>query len=275
MKRATRWTDARIEAELRQFLAGRSVWPSYAEFVAARRSSLREAVTKSHGARAWAARIGVEWVERLPGYAPRWTAERVRQELKPFLARRTEWPSRQEFEAAGLKPLRDALQRLGGVDAWATEFELQRPTRRSGSIRIWDEQRLEQAIAPLVKQLDRWPTKGEFHRAGLASALTAVYRYGDVTLLQERLGVAPLAHGPVPKSRIWTEERVERELREYCSAQGAWPPWQRFVADGKAKLYAAASNHGGVGRWQLRLGLAPPRRRAATAAGRSQVDQEA
>jgi hypothetical protein len=112
-----------------------------------------------------------------------------------------------------------------------------------------------------VKRLGRWPTKGEFDRAGLASALAALYRYDSVERLQRRLGATPLLHrGPVPSRRIWSEERIERELREYCGRYGAWPAWQRFVADGNARLYAAASRWGGVGRWQVRLELAAPRR---------------
>jgi len=149
------WTDEEIHAELRRFLGGRRVWPSYAEFVAADRRALCEAITRQHGARAWAALVGVDWVERRPGYAPRWTIQRVRAELEPFLANRAVWPSRAEFEAAGLKTLREAVNRLGGVELWAANFGLRRPDQRSGSHRVWDNERLEQAMGPLVKRLGR------------------------------------------------------------------------------------------------------------------------
>jgi hypothetical protein len=120
---------------------------------------------------------------------------------------------------------------------------------------------LEQAIRPLVEQVGRWPTKAEFRRAGLVSALTAVYRYEGVLWWQQRFGVAASARrGPVPDRRVWTEDEIERGLRAYCGEFGGWPPSRRFVADGKARLYRAASMHGGVGRWQLLLGVSPPRR---------------
>jgi hypothetical protein len=257
------WTDEEIHAELRRFLAGRRVWPSYAEFVAGDRRALREAITRHDGARTWAARVGVDWVERRPGYAPRWTVERVRAELKPFLASRASWPSRAEFEAAGLKTLREAINRLGGVEVWAANFGLPRPDQRSGSHRVWDDEKLQQAIAPLVKRLGRWPTKGEFRREGLASALTAVYSYGGVQIWSERLGVALGSRKwPVPERRFWTDERIERELRTYCRGRSSWPTWREFVRDGNAKLYRAASLNGGVARWQKQLGLRPTRRRA-------------
>jgi hypothetical protein len=168
------------------------------------------------------------------------------------------WPSRKEFEATGLKGLRDAVHRLGGVDVWAAEFDLRRSSRASGSTRVWSEQRLEQAIGPLVEQLGRWPTKAEFRRAGLLSALTAVYRYDGVIGWRQRFGVAASPRrGPVPDRRLWTEDEIESELRAYCCELGGWPPSRRFAADGKAKLYRAASMYGGVRHWQLLLDLSP------------------
>jgi hypothetical protein len=263
--RPSTWTDEDIDAELRRFLADRNYWPSYREFVAAGRGSLRSAITKRGGARAWAARVGVEWVERRPGYAPRWTDPRVRAELELFLSNRTVWPSRLEFEAAGLKLLRNAISRLGGVERWAAEFGLSRPNQRSGSRRVWDDKRIEQAIGPFVQRLGRWPTTAEFHREHLASALTAVYTYGGVELWSERLGAARGSReGPAPDRRFWTDERIERELHAYCKGHGTWPTWHQFVRDGKAKLYRAASMHGGVTRWQKQLGLEPPRRGVRT-----------
>ena len=80
--RAVSMNDAEIDAELRDFLTDRAVWPSYAEFVTAGQRRLRELVTKHGGARYWAERVGVAWIERRPGYAPRWTPERVRSELE-------------------------------------------------------------------------------------------------------------------------------------------------------------------------------------------------
>jgi hypothetical protein len=264
MKRST-GTDEDIDAELRRFLADRRVWPSYNEFVATGRGGLRRAITAHGGARAWASRMGIEWVERLPGYAPRWTVERVRAELEPFLEGRTVWPSRVEFEAAGLKTLREAINRLGGAEAWAAEFGLPRPNLSVGSDRVWDERRLEEAIGPLVERLGRWPTKGEFHRAGLTSALSALYRYGGVTYWRKRLDAAPCPpHGPVPERRVWTEERIERELRAYCGGSTIWPTWHQFVRDGRARLYKATSLRGGIDRWQKQLGLEPPRPRVRT-----------
>jgi len=267
--RAARADDVDIEAELRRFLSDRPVWPSYAEFVAAGQRGLRELVTRHGGARYWARRVGVEWVERRPGYAPRWTPERVGSELEAFLAGREVWPSRTEFEAAGLNLLREAVNRLGGVEVWAARFGLPRPNNSAGSTRIWDERRLERAVGPLVRRLGRWPTKREFTEAGLASAQSAMYRYGGVERWRKRFGVASVPrNGRVPNRRVWTDERIASELRAYCAGRTEWPGQREFIRDGKGRLYKAASLHGGIGRWQKRLRLRPPRRTHPAAAGR-------
>jgi hypothetical protein len=67
----------------------------------------------------------------------------VRADLKSFLRGRDRWPSRLEFEAADRKPLRDAIQRLGGPDRWAAEFSLPLQNLKSGSMRAWTEERIE------------------------------------------------------------------------------------------------------------------------------------
>jgi len=253
--------EERIERELREFLAGREVWPSYREFVQAGRRSVREAVSEHHGARYWARRIGVAWVERPPGYAARWTEERVSRELEAFLAGREVWPPASEFEAAGLGLLREAIKRLGGVEVWATRFGLPRLNNLAGSRRVWDERRLRKAIGPLVKRHGRWPTKSEFRQAGLESAQSAVYRYGGVAYWRAQFGLPAEQRGRAARTRrVWTDERVESELADYCAGRSEWPTQQEFIRDGKARLYKQASLHGGIARWQKQLGLRPPRR---------------
>ncbi|HTU78565.1 MAG TPA: hypothetical protein VMF09_07380 [Solirubrobacteraceae bacterium] len=253
--------EADIEAQLREFLAGREVWPSYREFVAAGRRPLREALGKRRGAHYWARRVGVRWVKRPPGYAARWTEERVSKELEAFLAGRDVWPPAGEFQAAGLGLLREAVKRLGGVEVWAEKFGLARPNHSLGSTRIWDHERLEQSIGPLIRYVGRWPTKSEFRQAGLESALGAVYRHRGIEYWRKHFGLpAKPKREAVRARRVWTEERIERELGEYCAGRSEWPTQREFVADGKGGLYKAASLHGGIGRWQKQLGLRAPRR---------------
>jgi hypothetical protein len=52
----------------------------------------------------------------------------------------------------------------------------------------------------------------------------------------------------------WSDERIERDLRQFCSGRNQWPTEAEFKAAGLRKLYCAASNHGGVDSWKRRLG---------------------
>jgi Fic family protein len=57
--RPPRWSDARIEAELRAFVARRSRWPTLAEFHAAGRGALYAAASRNGGIGRWRAVVGL------------------------------------------------------------------------------------------------------------------------------------------------------------------------------------------------------------------------
>lgn len=189
-----------------------------------------------------------------------------------FLHGREEWPRHREFVEAGRKGLYQAVLVRGGTHVWARRMGVKwvkrhggsprrsrvtRKSKKSGSTRrLWDDERIETAIAPLVKELGRWPTKGEFRRAGLGGALSAVYDHGGSARWQKRLGVSPKPFdGPLPYRQRWTDERVESELREFCQGSTTWPSQLEFHSGGAAALYHAACTHGGVALWRERLGL--------------------
>ena len=268
------WDEPRIKRELASFLQGRREWPSYREFVDAGRKSLYQAVLRNGGTRRWARRMGVRWVAHRGGLPRYWSEERVREQLAAFLTGRSSWPSRGEFEQGGQRSLLSGIAKTGGAQRWAREFGLERAggrrrtragtrsktkrkeRRSEPAARRWDDERIELAISPLVKQLGRWPTKSEFRRAGLGAALSAVYDHGGSRRWQRRLGVRPrpLA-GPVPDRTRWTQERIESELRKFCRGRSTWPGHREFRAKGAAGLYSAVCRHGGTRLWRERLGL--------------------
>lgn len=265
------WTERTVTSALEQFLAGREEWPRYSEFVRTGRQSLYQAVRVHGGSRLWAQRMGVRWVQRTGGGGqPRWNEDRVREELRIFLADRTAWPTAAEFKEAGRGSLLRAVRRCGGTETWRQEFSLpplQRPERTprhrrpaaapgrlSRTSPRWTEQRIEAAIAPLLEQLGRWPTKGEFRQAGLSRALSAVYDHGGSARWQRHFGVMPRAgSGPVPNRTRWTEERIEGELRTLIAHTGRWPTERELREHIPPGLYSAVVRHGGVRKWRRRL----------------------
>ena len=118
------WTDARIEAQLRRFLAGRDVWPSVGEFNEVGLAPLFTAVYTYGGVDYWAARMDVtRRPVRNPGRRPRqWTPARIQAELERFCRHRDSWPARRDFEAAGLMRLYWAACRAGGMPYWRAEL---------------------------------------------------------------------------------------------------------------------------------------------------------
>jgi hypothetical protein len=248
-----------VHHELEAFLAGSDEWPSYSEFQRRGRKNLRDMVNRYGGARRWAKKLGVRFVERRPGYAPRWTEDRIRADLEGFLRGRTSWPSRKEFEEAGRKSLRDAVRRTGGPERWAEEFGLPREDQRAGSRRVWTEKGVERELRKLLARRQEWPTRAEFEHAGLASLHTSIYRYGgpEVWARRFRVRYRPRAR----RTRKWTEERMRAELTAFCADRKDWPTAREFEEAGLGRLYRAASLRGGVARWSDELGLRRGRRR--------------
>lgn len=262
-----RWTDERITKALAAFLKDREEWPSYSEFVAAHRKRLYQAVLNHGGTHYWAQRMHVRWVVRHGGGGRYWTEERIRERLSLMLRERDSWPTGAEFAAAGEQRLLAAARRLGGTDYWAAEFGVSstRPAVSAGGHtvsargrgqRVWTDERIAASIAPLIASLGRWPTKGEFRRAGLGAALAAVYDHGGSLSWQRRFGVEPLRFdGPVPNRSRWDEKQIEAALRGLCRKHGRWPTLEEFQAAGMMSLYRAAVRGNGIVWWRERLGM--------------------
>ena len=112
------WPDE--EAVERWIASGGELPPAYTRLLSSR--PWREANVP---AKQWLALIVEERRKR-----SRWTQERVRQEVEPFLAGRKDWPRKEEFFAAGLGELYGAINRHGGVYVWAELMGVQRRRRR-------------------------------------------------------------------------------------------------------------------------------------------------
>ena len=249
------WTDARIRRELEEFLEGATEWPSYRAFQRAGRQKLRDAVTRSGGPRVWAKRLRLPYPERRPGYAPVWTEERVGADLEQFLRRWTHWPSRLEFEAAGRKPLRDAIRRLGGPERWAAEFGLPLQNLKSGSKLAWTEDRIEAELRRIVDGRNLWPAHRELKRMGSFGLAAAVSHHGGTAYWARRLGLEAPPRASIGRPRLWSDERIRAELEEFCRGRTTWPTEREFVAAGKSKLYNGVCDYGGAARWAAELGL--------------------
>ena len=115
-------TPGVVERELRDFIAehgqtGR--FPSHAELAVAGRTDLALAITRSEGAEALAARLGLKTARHAPGYWEEPT--NLEREMRAFaaeLGRPEVMPKYQEMIAAGRSDLTYAVDRNGGMAAW-------------------------------------------------------------------------------------------------------------------------------------------------------------
>ena len=57
------------------------------------------------------------------------------------------------------------------------------------------------------------------------------------------------------RTRKWTDEQIEADLRELCAGRTAWPPVAEFKEGGPPPLYQAVVRNGGADEWARRLGL--------------------
>ena len=258
MRSNRRWTDERIASALTEFLGDRPDWPPYSEFIETGRKGLYQAVLTYGGTSYWTQRMHVRRVVRRG--VPYWTVERVRERLVPMLRDRDTWPSATEFAAGGEQRLLAASRRLGGIAYWAREFGVEpppTPVAHSSSHRVWTDERIAAVIRPLIAELERWPTKSEFRKAGLGPALAAVYSHGGSAVWQRRFDLEPRHFGgPVPDRSRWNDQQIEAALQTVCEFFGRWPTLEEFKAAGLMSAYRAAASRHGIAWWRERVAFA-------------------
>lgn len=184
------WTEERIRQELAGYLNGRTVWPSRAQFERDGLTALRNAVNRTGGPDHWAAEFGLTRENRLAGIRRGWTPDAIEAQLREFIGDSTMWPTRREFERAGLTGLLSAIYRREGPTYWARRFKVRRhrgaaPPRRAR----WTEQRIRQELEDFCAGREAWPTEREFVEAGKRSLYRAASRTGGVAYWAGQLGL--------------------------------------------------------------------------------------
>jgi len=177
------WPPSRLEAELRDFLAGRPDWPSYREFAEAGKARLFSQTLAYGGPHYWGPRFGA----RVPAFCVSWNRERVRAALAPLLEGRQDWPGEKAFKKAGMTAVYRAAQKHGGLPYWAAQFGC---SHRNARALKWPEERIAAELAQYTFDRPGFPSKSEFERAGKRSLYEAMCRRGGIASWAERFGVA-------------------------------------------------------------------------------------
>jgi hypothetical protein len=151
------------------------------------------------------------------------------------------------------------VPRVGDKMRQAQPFK---PRRSAGGLRSarrpprWNERRIERELKLFLKGRVRWPSRDEFHAAGLGLVhYQVVIQAGEACWAHHlQLAVAPNTRTRLP----WTDERIRAALRLYLASKETWPTAAEFKRDGLYGLHSTISHRGGVDRWQSEFPL--PRR---------------
>jgi hypothetical protein len=183
------WTDERIYRDLQSYLKGRSVWPSREEFERDGLTALRNAVNRTGGPDRWGSEFGLPRQNRLSGMRRGWTTELIEAELTELIGDSPMWPTRREFDEAGLAGLLSAIYAREGPDYWAKRLNVQRHRGDSRRPRHWTRERIRQELEYFCAGRDVWPTEREFLEAGLGSLYRAASRSGGIPHWADLLGL--------------------------------------------------------------------------------------
>jgi hypothetical protein len=213
------------------------------------------------GERVWVCRRGrgpTEEGEKVRPYDPaeakgtklraprRWPEAQIEEELREFIGERKEWPEYADFAHAGVAQLYGQLMRWGGPYFWAHRLGL---AIAPGSV-LWNDARVGDALAPLMRRRRRWPTPKEFEAVGLGPVRQAIPHHGGVVHWAAAFGVKTGY-----RNRTWSPARVESELGEFLAGRARYPSKPEFEAAGRRNLYLAARSHGGQQGWERHFGL--------------------
>jgi hypothetical protein len=161
-----RWSNARLERELRAFLKDHPHWPRPDTFMRAGRGELLQQAHLHGSDEWWAFRLKLP-MQRPPGPRRPWTDHRIHTELADYLHNKPTWPTQPQFRADGLLPLRRAITQSGGLKRWAPEF----PATACPQLHTWTDTQIHQRLTALCARRSRFPSQRELSDAGLRYAV--------------------------------------------------------------------------------------------------------
>ena len=251
-------TESELRARLEPFLRGRERWPPFREFQAAGLAWLYDQVQR-HGGRTHVAElVGLPFHAGPNQTIAGWSEERIREELRIYLAAQSTWPGRKQFLADGREGLRNAVNWFGGPDRWARELQVELPPKRRPHQR-WPYARTKSQLAAFTAARTRWPAKIEFDNAGKRALYEAIRRRGLRDQLAAELDLQ-LPPASMPPKRRWTDAAIEHALDDLLKGRTSWPTYREFEQAGLGGLNNILQFTGRRDAWASRYGFRPQQR---------------
>jgi site-specific DNA recombinase len=156
------WSRERVENELRDYLRGRSKWPTYLDFDQDGKRQLRRALRWYDTPESWARTFGLDLTASQRSRNGR-SYEQLFAEMAEFSAGRSDWPRRAEFTATGRGQLYEEIVRQHMDTRLAADLRLKLSARK----RPWTDDKIKEALDGFLDGRDFWPSRKEFAAAGL------------------------------------------------------------------------------------------------------------
>jgi hypothetical protein len=174
---------ADIRTELEAFLTGSKVWPSVEQFRRAGRTDLYEAVLRHGGSTFWRQALGCAPPAHDRGSiagerraARRWDDTEIAANLRAVLGDRREWPTVEEFNAAGLRGLYLAILNGRGVPYWSTRMSAKLGYGQGGRQYSVDDAVVDARV--IIAACGRLPNEKRLRALGYGRLGEAVARAG-------------------------------------------------------------------------------------------------
>ena len=202
-----RWTETRVRQGLAEFLSERDMWPSRTEFIDEERRALFDAARRFGGIERWRREFGLRQSPRTvhaqasagrhaaavphprSSHRRRWTDARIEEAIGPLVYQLGRWPTKREFQRAGLSNALKAAYDHGGSAHWQAHFGVTAP-QPIGPVpdrQSWTEQRIEAELRALCVRCGGWPARSAFDKAGKRWLYVVVTETGGVSYWQTRL----------------------------------------------------------------------------------------
>jgi hypothetical protein len=183
-----------------------------------------------------------------------WADDRIREQLRAFLAGRAEWPTYREFQRAGLRTLRDNITRRGGAQRWADELGVPYARHPPGYAPIWTEARIREDLSGYLAGRRVWPSRDEFERDGHTALRNAINRTGGPDRWAAEFGLKRDTRLSGIR-RGWTPALIETELRRLIGDRTTWPSSPEFERAGLFSMLTAIYRHEGPAYWAGRMNV--------------------
>jgi hypothetical protein len=127
---------------------------------------------------------------RLSGVRRGWTPDAIEQSLRELIADADTWPTKRDFQAAGLASMLTSIYAHEGPGYWARRMGVKLLRWATGPRRtLWTEERIREGLERFCAGRELWPTEQDFVDAGQRNLYAAASRNGGVAQWARLLGL--------------------------------------------------------------------------------------